>query len=54
LRLKGQGLPGAPAGDLYAVLSIVQPAADTAAAQAAYRALAQTFGDFDPRRSPQG
>ena len=54
LRLKGQGLPSTPAGDLYAVLSIVQPPADTAAAQAAYRTLAQTFGDFDPRRSLQG
>jgi curved DNA-binding protein len=54
LRLKGQGLPSAPPGDLYAVLSIVQPPADTAAAQAAYQALAESFKAFDPRRAAKG
>lgn len=51
LRLKGKGLPGAPPGDLYVVLSIALPAADTASAREAYRGLAKTFSGFDPRRS---
>jgi len=51
LRLKGKGLPSVPPGDLYAVLSISLPPADTAPAQAAYRVLAENFGDFNPRRS---
>ena len=51
LRLRGKGLPGDPPGDLYVVLSIALPAADTAAAQEAYREMARTFGGFDPRRS---
>ena len=51
LRLKGKGLPSVPPGDLYAVLSIVLPPADSASGQAAYRALSAAFGDFDPRRS---
>ena len=38
-------------GDLYAVLSITLPPADTAPAQEAYRALATSFGNFNPRRS---
>jgi curved DNA-binding protein len=49
LRLRGKGLPAAAPGDLYAVLSIVLPPADDAAAQAAYRALASSFGEFNPR-----
>ncbi|MGB5062408.1 MAG: DnaJ C-terminal domain-containing protein [Candidatus Competibacter sp.] len=51
LRLKGQGLPSVPPGDLYAVLSIALPPADTVAAQEAYRGMAQNFGDFHPRRA---
>jgi len=51
LRLKGKGIPGAPPGDLYAVLSIALPPADTAPAQDAYREMAKSFGDFNPRRS---
>ncbi len=51
LRLRGKGIPGTSPGDLYAVLSIALPPADTAAAQDAWRALAKTFGTFDPRRS---
>jgi curved DNA-binding protein len=53
LRLKGKGLPSAPPGDLYAVLAIALPPADTPKAQAAWRACAESFGEFDPRRSPQ-
>jgi len=49
LRLRGKGLPGSPAGDLLAVLSIALPPADNEAAQAAYRALAGSFAQFNPR-----
>jgi curved DNA-binding protein len=52
LRLKGRGIPGSssssPAGDLYVVLDVVQPAANTDAAKAAYGALRDAF-QFDPR-----
>ncbi len=65
LRLKGRGLPGngagngtgtgtgTPAGDLYAVLTIALPKADTDAAKAAYRAMADAF-DFKPRAHLEG
>lgn len=52
LRLKGKGLPGQasqPVGDLYAVLTIQLPPADSDAAKEAYRALAAAFGTFAPR-----
>ena len=52
LRLKGKGLPCTPPGDLYAVLSIALPPADTPAAQEAYRAMARAF-KFNPRASPE-
>jgi curved DNA-binding protein len=48
LRLKGLGLPGNPPGDLYVVLAITLPPSDSAAAQQAWRTLAQAF-DFNPR-----
>jgi len=51
LRLKGKGLPSTPPGDLYAVLSIVLPPADTEKATDAYREMAKTFSGFSPRRS---
>lgn len=51
LRLKGKGIPCAPPGDLYAVLKICLPPADTAAAQEAYRSMAGSFAGFDPRRT---
>lgn len=51
LRLKGQGLPSVPPGDLYVVLSMALPPADTEPAQEAYRSMAQSFGDFHPRRT---
>ena len=53
LRLKGQGIPGTPAGDLYAVLNLVLPLADAAPAQDAYRALAKAFANFHPRQAPE-
>jgi curved DNA-binding protein len=48
LRLKGKGIPGQPPGDLYAVLQIALPPADTPAAKQAYQAMAAAF-PFDPR-----
>lgn len=48
LRLKGRGIPGNPPGDLFAVLQIALPPADTEAARQAYRDLQQAL-DFNPR-----
>jgi curved DNA-binding protein len=53
LRLKGRGLPAAnadnAAGDLYAVLGLALPAADSEPAKAAYAALASAFAHYDAR-----
>ena len=48
LRLKGRGIPGKPAGDLYVVIKIALPPADTEAAKAAYRQMEQLL-KFNPR-----
>jgi curved DNA-binding protein len=53
LRLKGRGIPGSPSGDLYAILKIALPPADTEAAREAYRAMAKGF-EFDPRDHLRG
>ncbi len=53
LRLKGRGIPGSPAGDLYVVLAIALPPAEGAKARAAYEAFASAF-DFNPRASLKG
>lgn len=53
LRLKGRGIPGSTPGDFYAVLQVVLPPADTAAAQAFYASMAEQFKSFRPR-SGQG
>lgn len=50
LRLKGRGIPGEPPGDLYLVLDVVVPAADTERAQQIYRTMAQEL-PFNPRRA---
>ncbi|MBI3093419.1 MAG: DnaJ domain-containing protein [Rhodocyclales bacterium] len=50
LRLKGRGIPGMPPGDLYVVLGIALPPADSEAAREAYRAMAKAF-DFNPRQA---
>ena len=50
LRLKGRGIPGTPPGDLYVVLGIALPPADSEAAREAYRAMAKAF-DFNPRQA---
>jgi curved DNA-binding protein len=49
LRLKGQGIPGKLAGDLYVVLQIALPAANTEKAKALYREMAESL-DFNPRK----
>ncbi|MEN8175588.1 MAG: DnaJ C-terminal domain-containing protein [Pseudomonadota bacterium] len=48
LRLRGRGIPGDPAGDLYAVLQVVLPAADSESARQLYRDMEQQLG-FNPR-----
>jgi curved DNA-binding protein len=57
LRLKGRGIPQAtpssPAGDLYVVLDVVLPQAETNAEKAAYVALRDAF-KFDPRANFTG
>lgn len=52
LRLKGKGIPGDPAGDLYALITIVLPPADSDASRQAYEALKTSAGSqFNPRRT---
>lgn len=53
LRLKGRGLPGNPRGDQYVVLRIETPPADTEAAKAFYRKMAEEFL-FTPRAEQDG
>ena len=48
LRLRGKGLPGEPAGDLYLVLDIVWPTAANEATRIAYEQLAKAAA-FNPR-----
>jgi curved DNA-binding protein len=48
LRLKGRGIPGNPAGDLYVVLKVVLPPADSEAAKSAYKEMERTL-KFNPR-----
>ncbi|EPX80122.1 DnaJ C-terminal domain-containing protein [Litoreibacter arenae] len=53
LRLKGRGLPGKRAGDLYAVLKIVNPPKINDKARALYEQMAQEM-KFDPRKNMEG
>lgn len=48
LRLKGRGIPGSTPGDIYVVLKIVVPAAETEETKQLYRQLQQQT-DFNPR-----
>ncbi len=48
MRVKGKGIPGSPAGDLYMVLQVVLPQADTDEAKALYRDMEQKLA-FNPR-----
>lgn len=50
LRLKGRGIPGEPAGDLYLVLDVVLPKADTEQAQQIYHTMARELA-FNPRKA---
>ena len=55
LRLKERGIPAATPGDLYLELHVALPPATNEAQQQAYRALAQAFPQFQPRKpSTQG
>ena len=53
LRLKGKGLPGTPAGDIYATLKIVNPKVETEEARALFEEMAKAM-PFDPRASLGG
>jgi curved DNA-binding protein len=50
LRLKGRGIPDQPAGDLYLVLEVVLPTADTESAQRIYHTMARELA-FNPRQA---
>ncbi|MGZ3182960.1 MAG: DnaJ C-terminal domain-containing protein [Telluria sp.] len=50
LRLKGRGIPGEPPGDLYLLLDVVLPPADSEAARDAWRAAARAM-PFNPRQN---
>ncbi|AMM25958.1 DnaJ C-terminal domain-containing protein [Variovorax sp. PAMC 28711] len=50
LRLKERGLPGKPPGNLYLLIDIVLPSADSDAVRQAYEQLATAASSFDPRR----
>jgi len=49
LRLKGRGIPGEPAGDLYLVLEVVLPPANSDKARQLYETMAQELA-FNPRK----
>ncbi|SPE31302.1 curved DNA-binding protein, DnaJ homologue that functions as a co-chaperone of DnaK [Burkholderiales bacterium] len=49
LRLRGKGLPSNPPGDLYAVLGIAMPPAESPVAKEAFATLARSFPGFNPR-----
>lgn len=49
LRLKGRGIPGAAPGDLYVVLEVVLPPADTEQARQLYETMARELS-FNPRQ----
>jgi curved DNA-binding protein len=49
LRVRGRGIPAAEPGDLYAVLTIVLPPADTEQARELYQRMASELA-FDPRK----
>ncbi|MBK9427084.1 MAG: DnaJ domain-containing protein [Gammaproteobacteria bacterium] len=53
LRLKRRGIPGEPPGDLYLVLEIHLPPADTPRARELYETMAREL-TFDPRRNQGG
>jgi len=48
MRLKGRGIPGKPAGDLYVIVQIALPPASSEEAQALYKQMKQKL-NFNPR-----
>jgi curved DNA-binding protein len=48
LRLKGRGIPGSPPGDVYMVLQVALPPANSEPARALYREMAESLA-FNPR-----
>jgi curved DNA-binding protein len=48
LRLKGRGIPGNPAGDIYVTLNVVVPPANNEQAKALYNEMAKKLA-FNPR-----
>lgn len=50
LRLKGRGIPGQAPGDLYAIVEIALPVADTERKRELYQTMAREMA-FDPRRN---
>lgn len=50
LRIKGRGIPGEPAGDLYLVLDMVLPPADTERAKQLYQTMERDLA-FNPRQA---
>lgn len=48
LRLKGRGIPAKPAGDLFVILSLLLPAAETETAREVYREMEKKLA-FNPR-----
>jgi curved DNA-binding protein len=53
LRLKGRGIPGEPPGDLYLVLEVALPPADSDKARQLYETMARELA-FEPRRAMGG
>ncbi len=49
LRLKGRGIPASPPGDMYVVLQIALPPAESDPAKAAYTNFGEQFPGFNPR-----
>lgn len=54
LRLKGRGIPGEPAGDLYLELEVTLPPADDDKARQLYETMAREMASFNPRRNMKG
>ena len=50
LRLKGRGLAGKTPGDLYLLIEVAVPPADSDDARKAYEQLAQATSSFNPRQ----
>lgn len=51
LRLRGRGIPGDPAGDLYLELEVALPPADTDKSRQLYETMAREMSSFEPRRN---